>query len=525
MGLRIGIDVGGTNTDAVLLEGERVASWVKAPTTPDVQSGIGQALRSLVAESGADPSALEAVMLGTTQLVNALVQVKGLEPVGMIRVGLPSGAAIPPLYDWPEELRRTVGDTVVEIHGGYEYDGSSLADLRTSELDAVVARIRQAGLRNLAIASVFSPIAADAEEYVAGYLRDRLGGVAISLSSQIGRIGLLERENATVINAMLGGLAEVAFGEFRRTLASVGITAPLYVTQNDGTVMDLDYAMRYPVHTFGSGPTNSMRGAAILSGLRNCLVVDVGGTTSDIGVLQAGFPRPAAIELRVQGIRTNFRMPDVLSVGIGGGSIVRTDGSLTIGPDSVGHELTRRALVYGGDSLTVTDIAVAAGRIELGDPGRVAHLDQALVRDAMGLITRRISQEADRMRTDSAPLPLVLVGGGAALIPDELPGFDTVIRPAHAAVANAFGAASAQVGGEIDRVYSLAGTSREEVLERARAEAVEQAVAAGAQQESVEVVDVDEVPIAYLPGSSIRLRVKAVGDLAALGAANREVRA
>ena len=87
--------------------------------------------------------------------------------------------------------------------------------------------------------------------------------------------------------------------------------------------MDVDFAARYPVATFASGPTNSMRGAAFLSGLDDCAVVDIGGTTTDVGVLQHGFPREASVAVDIGGVRTNFRMPDVLSIGIGGGSRVR----------------------------------------------------------------------------------------------------------------------------------------------------------------------------------------------------------
>ena len=103
--------------------------------------------------------------------------------------------------------------------------------------------------------------------------------------------------------------------------------------------MSVEYAERYPVATFASGPTNSMRGAAFLSGLDDCAVVDIGGTTSDVGMLQHGFPREAAVAVEIGGVRTNFRMPDVLSLGIGGGSLVDVDGA-EVGPQSVGYELT-----------------------------------------------------------------------------------------------------------------------------------------------------------------------------------------
>jgi N-methylhydantoinase A/oxoprolinase/acetone carboxylase beta subunit len=204
-----------------------------------------------------------------------------------------------------------------------------------------------------------------------------------------------------------------------------------------------------------------------------------------------------------------------LSIGMGGGSRVRGEATagMTVGPDSVGYELTSRALVFGGDTLTATDIAVAAGRAEIGDPARVAHLDRDLVRAALDRIASNVSDVVDRMRTSAEPLPVVAVGGGSVLLPDELAGSGEVRRPEHYAVANAIGAAIAQIGGEVDRVYVVEAGHREAKVDEAKQEAVDRAVAAGASPASVDIVDLDEVPIPYLPGNAIRIRVKAVGDL------------
>jgi N-methylhydantoinase A/oxoprolinase/acetone carboxylase beta subunit len=338
----------------------------------------------------------------------------------------------------------------------------------------------------------------------------------VSLSHEIGRVGLLERENATVINGCLREVAEHVCAALGDALRIAGIAAPLFLSQNDGTLMDIDFTRRYPVATFASGPTNSMRGAAFLSGVDQCVVVDVGGTTTDVGMLQSGFPREAATEVEVAGVRTNFRMPDVLSIGIGGGSRVRHDGAVEVGPDSVGYLVTERALVFGGDTLTATDIAVAAGRADIGDSALVAHLDKALVAAALDRIASDIAGVVDRMRTSSTPVPVVAVGGGSILVPDELYGASKVLRPDHFAVANAIGAAIAQVGGEVDRVFPVAPGTREAVLDQARQEAVTKAVAAGAEPSTVQIVDIDELPLAYLPGNATRIRVKAVGDLAVI---------
>jgi N-methylhydantoinase A/oxoprolinase/acetone carboxylase beta subunit len=206
-------------------------------------------------------------------------------------------------------------------------------------------------------------------------------------------------------------------------------------------------------------------------------------------------------------------MPDVLSLGIGGGSLVRQDGEVTVGPESVGFELTSRALVFGGDTLTASDLAVADGRASFGDPERVADLDRGVARAGLEWAERAIAEAVDRMKTSPDPIPVVLVGGGSVLLRDELEGASRVIRPEHFGVANAIGAAIAQVGGEVERVFSLDGMSRDEALDQAKAEATEKAVAAGAVASTVRIVDVEEVGLAYLPGNATRVKVKAVGDL------------
>jgi hypothetical protein len=119
----------------------------------------------------------------------------------------------------------------------------------------------------------------------------------------------------------------------------------------------------------------------------------------------------------------------------------------------------------------------------------------------------------DRMKLSREPEPVVLVGGGSVLVGDALTGASRTIRPEHYEVANAVGAAIAQVSGEIDRIFPLGGTSREAILAEARQDALMRAVANGAEAESVRIVDVDDVPVAYMEGSMIRVRVKAVGEL------------
>ena len=511
MTIRIGIDVGGTNTDAVAMRGRDVLRAVKAGTTADVIGGVLDALRTLLREGAIAPASVGVVMIGTTHFTNAVVQRRDLEATAAVRLGLPATECLPPMVDWPVDLRDAIGNHWFLAHGGCEYDGRDLSPLDPAELAGIGTEIVRRGIRSIAVTSVFSPVSAAMEDEAARILAEAVPGARITRSAEIGRIGLLERENAAIMNACLSALSHKTVGAFRAALAASGLGCPFYLTQNDGTLMSADTAERYPVLTFASGPTNSMRGAAFLSGTMEAIVVDVGGTTSDVGALHKGFPRQASVAVEVGEVRTNFRMPDVFSIGLGGGSLVTDDGA-TVGPSSVGFRLREQGLVFGGDTLTATDVAVAAGAADVGDRVRVAHLAPDLLRRAQACMVRMLTDAVERMRLTPEPVPVLVVGGGGILVPDRL-GDLAVVRPPHHAVANAIGAAIAQVSGEVDRVFALDGTTRDAALGHAKRAAIDRAIAAGAAPDTVVVVDVEDVPLAYLPGSASRIRVKAVGDL------------
>ncbi len=489
-----------------------VLAWAKEPTTPDVSTGILRVVRDVLAQARIAPDEIRAVMLGTTHFTNAVVQRQELARIAVLRLGLPATASIPPLEDWPDDLRDAVAGFVALLPGGHQFDGREISPLDHSALIQVCERIAELGIRSAAVTAVFSPATPAHEDAVADFLASRVPGLHITRSREIGRLGLLERENAAALNACLVPLAERTIRAIQDALGELGLAAPLYLSQNDGTLMTADFATRYPVLTFASGPTNSMRGAAVLSGLHDAIVLDVGGTTTDGGALVNGFPREASFAVTIGGVRTNFRMPDVVSIGLGGGSLVAPDGR-SVGPRSVGFRLMQEAHIFGGKTLTASDIAVAAGRARFGDPMCVADLSPAVVQRALAIIDQRLAELVDSLKTSAGPVPVIVVGGGSVLVPDRLEGASEVIRPPYAAVANAIGAAIAQVSGEVDRIVSLEGQTRESALAAAREDARRAAIAAGADPATVSVVEVEEVPIAYLPSNAVRIRIKAVGDL------------
>lgn len=511
--LNIGVDVGGTNTDAVIVQGRQVLAKFKQTTSSDVLGGVVGAVQAVLDTSGVDGDNVDNVIIGTTHFTNAVIEAKGLARTAAIRLAGSATRAIPPMLDWPPRLREKVDGGSYVLAGGYEFDGRPIAPLDEAEIRSVAARLRAEKIGAAALTSVFGPVNSTDEERAAQILSDEHPDAAVSLSTEIGRIGLIERENATILNASLRPLADRIVTGFQRAMENLGIGAAMFLSQNDGTLMGSEHARHYPVSTFASGPTNSMRGAGALSGLMDCAVIDIGGTTTDVGILRNGFPREAPVSVNIGGVRTNFRMPDLVSIGIGGGSIVRLGDIITVGPDSVGYELTTRGLVFGGDVLTATDIAVAAGLARIGDPARVRHLDPIVVDEALGVIMAAIAGALDVMKTSPDPIPVALVGGGSILVGDTIPGASTVTRPVHAEVANAIGAALSQVGAQIDRVVTLDGTTRSDILAAISREATVRCVEAGANPETVRVVDIDEIPLSYLPSNAVRVSLRVVGDL------------
>jgi N-methylhydantoinase A/oxoprolinase/acetone carboxylase beta subunit len=510
---RIGVDVGGTNTDAVVMQHRDVRAVVKVPTTPDVMAGLMQALGQVLEAAALAPERVGLVVIGTTHFTNAVIERRHLARTAVVRLCLPANQCLPPMVDWPEDLRAVVGEHVYQTGGGFNFDGALIAPLDAAEIARIGADIRARGIDTIAVVGVFAPVRDESERASARLLGESCPGATITCSADIGQLGFLERESASILNASLRSLARRTVDSLEEGVARCGLRCPVFLSQNDGTLMDAATAARFPVLTFASGPTNSMRGAAFLSGQAEAIVLDIGGTTTDVGLLQKGFPRQASTTVDVGGVRTNFRMPDVFSIGLGGGSLVREEGgAVRVGPHSVGYELTRRARAFGGETLTATDIAVAAGRAAIGEHARVAGLEPGLVRRALENIESQLALAVDRTRLSAEPIPLIAVGGGSILMPKRLAGLE-VMRPPYFAAANAIGAAIAQTSGEVDRIFSLESLTREAALAAAEAEARRQAVASGALEGSIVVTEREDVPLAYLKGNATRVRVKVVGDL------------
>jgi N-methylhydantoinase A/oxoprolinase/acetone carboxylase beta subunit len=534
---RVGVDVGGTNTDCAILDigqldspsrGVLVSS--KTPTTVDITSGITQAVQDVLHRSKVAKEDILSVTIGTTHFVNAVVEAdeRRLSKVAVVRLCGPSTRVIPPFTDYPLALRKIMEGPVYHLDGGLEIDGREIMPLDPKQIQETVKDIQKSGITKVALVGVFSPLdhAGIHEEKCRELMLNHDSTLDIVCSHSIGGVGLLERENATILNAAILLAAKRTVNGFKKAMQELELPCPLYLTQNDGTLTSAEEAVKFPIKTFASGPTNSMTGAAFLAGVDRqrsteqidagqVLVVDIGGTTTDIcALLPSGLPRQAPNFVEVGGVRTAFSMPDVLSVGLGGGSriVVAENGNVRVGPESVGHYLTSKALVFGGDVLTSTDVAVVAGKEKIGNVKPIGISEQTVKgvrRSIKGILQRAIEE----MRVSDSPVTVLLVGGGSILYMDQLDGVAKCIIPPHHDSANAVGAAIAKVAGEVDLIEILEGKDEAAVVKAAGEAAIQAAVVRGAEAGDVKIVEIEKLPLQYVSNKATRIRVKAIGKL------------
>lgn len=567
---RIGVDVGGTNTDAAILDvhalnepGRGVLASHKSSTTPDITSGIEAAIAAILKSSAVDQRRVLSVTIGTTHFINALIEAdaRRLDRVAAVRLCGPFTRQIPPFSGFPVGLHGVLDGGAYYLDGGLEMDGRHIAPLDEEQVRATAREIIVSGVRSVAVVGVFSPLDHDNiyEEKCKKILQDEAPELRVVCSQNIGPTGFVERENATILNAAILRTGHKVKNGFKRAMNRLNLTCPLYLSQNDGTLIDADTAADFPIKTFASGPTNSMSGAAFLAGLDRdrtgkeplvngvetkvngdgssdavngkgevsindsiepqVLVVDIGGTTTDVcALLPSGFPRQAPGFVEVAGVRTAFSIPEVVSIGLGGGSKVVFDAespkSVLVGPGSVGHELLSQSKVFGGPTLTATDIVVAEGKASLGDASLVKDVAPELREGGRKGINALLETVIEKMKVSTAPVHVLLVGGGSILVTDKIAGVDKCIEPIHQGAANAVGAAIGKISGEVDTVEIMEGKDEKAVIDAACQKAIDQAIAKGAKPDDVKVVEVNKMPLQYMSQVTIRIQVRAVGALA-----------
>lgn len=326
----IGLDTGGTYTDAVALDGQRrVVASAKALTTHwDLSIGLGEALRAVLGKlpPGAQREHIALVSVSTTLATNAVVENRFSE-ICTILIGFDEKMVE------RSGLKRAGGGVIVRVRGGHDPTGEESEPLDESAVDAAV---REFGSRveAFAVASMFSVRNPQHERRARERIRsgsDRPVTCSYELSSQL---DAPKRALTAALNARLTPQIAHLLDALRRVLERESISAPVMIVKGDGTLMKAEVALEYPVETVLSGPAASVVGAGFLSGLESFAVADMGGTTTDVAIVVDGRPLVRAEGAVIGGWRTMVQAIAVRTCGLGGDSDVHftREGRLTVGP-------------------------------------------------------------------------------------------------------------------------------------------------------------------------------------------------
>jgi N-methylhydantoinase A len=498
---RIGIDVGGTFTDAVIVTDGDV-HIAKVRSTPErIEAGFMAALQELLERAEVAPDAVGYLAHGSTVATNAIVQRRLARTALVTNEGFRDVLAIGTqmrrsVYDlWTPEPEPIVPrDLCVPVRGRIDATGEIVEPLDEQSVRGAAALLRERGVEAVAVMLLFSFLNPSHELRVAEILEEELPGVAVSLSCRVvPEFREYVRASTTALNASLLPLLGAYIGAVSDEVARQGVQVPLYLMQTNGGVTPADRAQEVPIGLAASGPAAGVIGGARLAGLvgeHEALTFDMGGTTADIGLVIDGLPQ-LRFSGEAAGMPINLPQIDVLCIGAGGGSIARVDdfGSLKVGPESAGAEPGPAAYGRGGEAATVTDAHVVLGTLgaESGLAGGIpldrdlaraavtAHVAEPLgmeVEEAAVAILRIANANmANALRVmsiarghDPRRFALVAIGGAgpmhACALADEL-GIPRVLIPRYPGVAAALGLLATDVRHDLRQSWLRATASIE----------------------------------------------------------------
>lgn len=344
----IGLDVGGTHTDAVLLGSQGLKQMIKVPTDPlDLFNTILSSLNLLLKEI--DPGEIERIVLSTTLTTNAIVQQK-IDPVGII---VSSGPGIDP------EFFR-IGSHYFSVAGSIDHRGREISPVDSDEIRAIAKTFKQEGIENVGVIGKFSPRNPCHELKIKEILGTDFKTIFLGHHVS-GNLNFPRRITTVYFNAAVYSIHKAFFNAVKRSLEKKGLKVPIQILKADGGTMNLESSMSFPGQTILSGPAASIMGAiGHAPADKDVLVLDIGGTTTDIAILvnQAPLLEPVGTSMGIY--KSLIRSLKTYSMGLGGDSCVRvSNGDVIIGPERSGP-----AMAFGGPEPTPTDAMIVLGIME-----------------------------------------------------------------------------------------------------------------------------------------------------------------
>ena len=309
----LGVDTGGTFTDAVILDlaDYSLVAKAKSPTThKDLSIGLYESVRKVFEISGMDPSEISLAGISTTLATNSVLEGKGGD-VGLIFIG------------WEMKEPVNFGEkNQAFIAGGYDSKGKEKAPLDMEEAKEAILKVSK-DVDAIAISGLFAIMNPSQERKVKELAMKLTGLPTVAGTELSSSLGVDERARTAVLNGRLVSVVSKFFDGLENTFRDMGIKAPIMVYKGDGSVMSIDKARKYPVESVFSGPAASAVGGRIISGLDDFIMVDIGGTSTDVAVMEGGMPETQSEGANICGWRTHVKAVDMYTIALGGDSLIK----------------------------------------------------------------------------------------------------------------------------------------------------------------------------------------------------------
>lgn len=323
----LGVDTGGTYTDAVILDLDDFSVVAKRKTRTthhDLSKGLYASVEAVFSSCDVQPSEIALVGISTTLATNSVLEARGGE-VGLLLIG------------WDPMSPVNFGEkNQAFIKGGFDSKGKVISALSKADVEAAIKKVSE-GVDSIAISGLFANLNPSQEKKVKDLAIQMTGLPTVAGHELSAALGIDIRAETAVLNGKLIPIVSKFFDDVETTFRKMGIVAPIMAYKGDGSVMTLEKARKYPVDTILSGPAASSMGGKVLSGVEDCIIVDIGGTSTDIAVMDGGFPQIQPEGARVGGWKTRVKAVDMYTVALGGDSHIQiVDGNkFLIGPDRV----------------------------------------------------------------------------------------------------------------------------------------------------------------------------------------------
>ena len=501
----VGIDVGGTNTDFVVIdENKKIFFSKKQLTSKLISDGIIDFFQNEILKNFKKED-IKYISLGTTFALNSILESKNLSKVGSLRIAGHFPDSLDPLFEWDEEIKNKILIGFETSFGGYECDGIEINKINFNDIEKKIKILIGKGAEEIAISGVFSLLYSNQEKEVEKFIIEKFN-IPVTISSEISEENIIDRENATILNC---GIKKSFFNEFSKLNDYFKcLNLKFFIVKNNGTLENFDYIAKYPIKTLAAGITNSSIGGSKIANLKDAIIIDIGGTSTDFCFIENGFPIKSKMDFKAGGINLQIEAPKIFSIGLGGGSLIKINekNEIEVGPKSIAKNLFKESFAFGGNEITLTDAAISANVINFENSKK--YFNKLEADKILDFSFQKITDLLNKILSFSKKeYKVIFVGGGSILFKNQIEKNKNFLIPENFEIANAYGAACAEFSITIQTIDEYDEKNIQKICDNLKNEMIQKGI-----KNNIRIIEKIITPFYYMNTKNGKIKITIAGE-------------